>query len=423
MRVGLLVLAAFAAAPTTAADLLPKDRQRVVFLGDSNTFAGHFIAYIEAYLITRFPERKIELINLGLPSETVSGLSEADHPYPRPNVHDRLATALAATKPHVVVACYGMNDGIYSPFDEARFKKYQHGMLKLIADCEKAGARVVLMTPDPFDARPLKDKVLPKGAEKYSWLRPYEKYDEEVLTKYSEWLLTLRAKGYAVADPHAAILRHLAQMRKKEPEYRVSGDGIHPNETGHLFVALELLAALKAPLNPPPGETPSTEPEEKSPFVLVSDSAWPTFLYTDRLDPPGDPKWDARLTNWTDATANSRVRIPKVPGEGGMKYDLIVSDKKVVTLSKKEWESGIDLRPHLPNAVGKVKRAAELFDLVSQKQKMMGLAWLTDVGHKRPDTPKGIPLAEAKSKAGELDLRIRKLAQPDFVSVGIVPAK
>src|SRR5438132_4669375 len=90
-----------------------KDGQRVVFLGDSNTYAGKYIAYLDAYLCTRFPDKRFELINLGLPSETVTGLSEPDHPYPRPNIHDRVERALTLAKPDVVVICYGMNDGIY----------------------------------------------------------------------------------------------------------------------------------------------------------------------------------------------------------------------------------------------------------------------------------------------------------------------
>src|SRR5581483_11418041 len=128
-----------------------RDGQRVLFLGDSNTFAGRFIVHLDAYLYTRFPEQKFELINLGLPSETISGLSEPDHPYPRPDVHERLDRALTKIKPDVVVACYGMNDGIYYPFAEERFRKYQEGMRRLIACCEKAGAKVMLMTPAPFD--------------------------------------------------------------------------------------------------------------------------------------------------------------------------------------------------------------------------------------------------------------------------------
>src|SRR5439155_9496474 len=134
--------------PTTLAcadgPFLLKDGQRVVFLGDSNTYAGKFITYLDAYLCTRFPEKRFELINLGLPSETVSGLSEADHPYPRPNVHDRVDRALQLTNPDIVVICYGMNDGIYSPFHEDRFAKYKEGVTKLIAKVERTGAKAIL---------------------------------------------------------------------------------------------------------------------------------------------------------------------------------------------------------------------------------------------------------------------------------------
>src|SRR6266576_7102721 len=118
MRPALAFLVLSIAASNTLADdpFILKDKQRIVFLGDSNTYAGKYIAYLDAYLCTRFPDKRFELINLGLPSETVSGLSEPDHPYPRPNVHERIAAALAKTKPNIVVACYGMNDGICYPF-------------------------------------------------------------------------------------------------------------------------------------------------------------------------------------------------------------------------------------------------------------------------------------------------------------------
>src|SRR4029078_2249176 len=146
MRILMSVLVlCLTAVPTFAQEpFLLKDGQRVVFLGDSNTAAGKFIAYLDAYLCTRFPDKRFELINLGLPSETVSGLSDPDHPYPRPNVHDRIDRALQLSKPDVVVICYGMNDGIYYPFDEGRFGKFKDGMTKLIEKVEKAGAKVIL---------------------------------------------------------------------------------------------------------------------------------------------------------------------------------------------------------------------------------------------------------------------------------------
>jgi hypothetical protein len=103
---------------------LPAGVKRVVVLGDSITYSGQYIEYVEAYAVSRFPERRIEFLNLGLPSETVSGLTEPGHAggqFPRPDLHERLARVLAQTKPDFIIACYGMNDGIYYPFGEERF--------------------------------------------------------------------------------------------------------------------------------------------------------------------------------------------------------------------------------------------------------------------------------------------------------------
>src|SRR5260221_8187643 len=134
----LLPLPPIAAPPIQAQKVLPPLRNvhRILFLGDSITYSGGFIDEIELYLFTHFPENKPEIINLGLPSETVSGLSEEGHAgraFPRPDLHERLERALDKIKPDMVVACYGMNDGIYYPFSEDRFRKFREGYLKLEA--------------------------------------------------------------------------------------------------------------------------------------------------------------------------------------------------------------------------------------------------------------------------------------------------
>ncbi len=132
---GMLCLAAVSnPSRLVAEDFSPLKAKRILFLGDSITHAGGYISIIEARLIANGVESRPESINLGLPSETCSGLSEPDHPFPRPDVHERLDRALAAAKADLVVACYGMNDGIYYPFSEERFAAYPVSETK--ADCE-----------------------------------------------------------------------------------------------------------------------------------------------------------------------------------------------------------------------------------------------------------------------------------------------
>jgi lysophospholipase L1-like esterase len=164
-----------AAGLSQAQSLFSPNIHRVVFLGNSITYAGGYVTYIEAYCRLLYPAQSIEFINVGLPSETVSGLSEeghADGKFPRPDLHERLARVLSLTKPDLVFASYGMNDGIYLPFDKDRFRKFQDGINWLHDEVSKTGAQIIHLTPPVYDEL--------KGDKKGYAL---------VLDRYSDWLL------------------------------------------------------------------------------------------------------------------------------------------------------------------------------------------------------------------------------------------
>ena len=106
--------------------------QRILFIGDSITQDGRYVSFIEYYFNSLFPKNKFDIISIGLSSETVSGLTEPGHPYKRPCLLDRIDSALVKIKPQIIIACYGMNDGIYHPQSESRMKAYREGINKLI---------------------------------------------------------------------------------------------------------------------------------------------------------------------------------------------------------------------------------------------------------------------------------------------------
>lgn len=224
------------AAPTDSSSA-PAAR-RILFLGDSITYSGQYVEYVETFLRLRFPDWPGEVLNLGLPSETVSGLSEEGHAggqFPRPDLHERLDRVLAKTRPDLIVACYGMNDGIYQPFSEDRFLKFQDGIRRLRAKANAAGAQVIHLTPPTFD--PVAGKRITPPETGYSG----------VLDRYSDWLLAQRAEGWGVVDLHGPMNRHLAERRNHEPAYRLAGDGVHPNDTGHWLMALPVMLHFGAP--------------------------------------------------------------------------------------------------------------------------------------------------------------------------------
>lgn len=225
-----------------AEDFLPGVK-RIVFLGDSITYAGQYVDDFDLYLLARFPQRTFEVINVGLPSETLSGLSEDGHAggkFPRPDLHERLDRVLAKTKPDLVFACYGMNDGIYLPFDDARFARFRDGILKLRAKVAAAGAQIIHLTPPTFhhlDARP---KPGPDGQPPKSLLGGYN----EVLDRYSAWLLEQRAQGWRVIDIHSPMNAFIETQRKTNSDFVFAKDGVHANAEGHALIADELIAGL-----------------------------------------------------------------------------------------------------------------------------------------------------------------------------------
>ncbi len=230
-----------------AAEPFPSaDQPRVLFLGDSITFAGHYVTLVEAHLRSARPDVPWQIVNAGLPSETCTGLSEPGHPFPRPNVHERLDRALEKFQPDVVVACYGMNDGIYYPFDAERYAAYQRGIQRLIDKVRASGAELVLMTPPPFDPLPLRGMGKLRGAEadEYAWFAIYEDYDD-VLARYAQWIKERgsREDVRMVVDLRTPVTRYIAERRRDDPDFTMAPDGVHLNNEGHGLLARAILAA------------------------------------------------------------------------------------------------------------------------------------------------------------------------------------
>jgi lysophospholipase L1-like esterase len=212
---------------------IPKKVHKILFLGNSITYSGHYVTDIEAWFVLHYPKQHIQFVNVGLPSETVSGLSEPGHAggkFPRPDLHERLARVLAQTKPDMIFACYGMNDGIYMPFDTGRFQKFKDGIMWLRGQLVATGAKVIHVTPPVFDE-------VKGGHPGYSG----------VLDKYSQWLLQLKdSLKWNVVDVHFPMKAYLEGHRKENPAFFFAKDGVHPDSIGHFVMAKQFLLYLGA---------------------------------------------------------------------------------------------------------------------------------------------------------------------------------
>lgn len=219
-----------------------KNARRVLFLGDSITAAGQYVGYFETWVVGQRWEHPPVIINAGLPSETVSGLSEEGHAggkFPRPDLGERLERILKVAKPDLVIACYGMNCAIYQPFDQARLENYQAGLKSLREKAAAVGAKVIHITPPFYD-----DLRSPKP---FSY--------NEVLDRYTAWLLSQRTNGWTVIDLHTPMTNVVREQRKTDPKFTLQPDGVHPNGDGHWLIAQQLMAAFSEG-NPPLPMTP-----------------------------------------------------------------------------------------------------------------------------------------------------------------------
>jgi lysophospholipase L1-like esterase len=220
--------------------------KRVLWLGDSITQIGDYVTFVQYYLDKLSPTDKIDIVSIGLASETVSGQSEKAHPFPRPCVLERLQRALDKVKPDVVVACYGMNDGIYHPQSDDRMQAFQDGINKLISTCREANVQLVLLTPPPFDKVAVKS-LRPMDAPDFSYMNPYEDYDS-VLSDYAKWELSQSSDSVVVIDLHTPFTDYLTKLRETDPHFSFTQDGIHPMGAGQLLMAEIILKGLKVPV-------------------------------------------------------------------------------------------------------------------------------------------------------------------------------
>lgn len=238
----LLVVCSVSAFAEDAPAIRPADR--ILLLGDSNTYAGGYATTLETWLTIHQPAADWTIINHGLPSETASGESEPAHPFPRPCVHERLTRALEKFRPTVVTIAYGMNDGIYYPPSPERLLAYQSGINRAVQQCQQVGARVFVLTPPMFDALPLKagGKLKPAGEKEYAWFSPYANYDE-TLGQFADWLKADGPKCQGIIDVRTPILNYVAEKRMTNPDFTMAGDGIHYDGTGHQLVARQIWKA------------------------------------------------------------------------------------------------------------------------------------------------------------------------------------
>ncbi len=200
----------------------------IVFIGDSITEQRMYPAYIESYLLTRFPSWNITFRNVGWSGDTMSLRT-------RGSFEIGLARDILPLKPAIALINFGMND---ARMGAANIPSYTDYAQKLVSALTNAGARVVLLTPSPEERY---EADQPGGSAYNNLLRQYDQALASVSDQMNVPLVNQ-------LEPFIACIetgRQAGVLGKTEAP-RLIPDGVHPNAAGHFIMAASILKGLQA---------------------------------------------------------------------------------------------------------------------------------------------------------------------------------
>ena len=207
-------------ATTRFAPLRIGDQETIVFYGDSITEQNLYSAYLETFLLSRFPQKKLASFNFGWGGDTASGGNK------------RFARDVAGVRPSLVFVNFGMNDGGYKAWDEPTYRNYLDAQKALADTIRTAGAREVLFTTSPVDdVRRGDEGVYNQTLSRMAW---------GVVGLASE-------RRLPVIDLLHPMVEVQRLAKEKEPAFTMIPDTVHPDPAGHLVMAYLAMRQIEAP--------------------------------------------------------------------------------------------------------------------------------------------------------------------------------
>jgi lysophospholipase L1-like esterase len=296
-----------------------RDRETIVFFGDSITEQNLYTAYLETFLLSRFRGKDLAVFNLGWSGDTASG------------GHKRFARDVVPVQPSLVFVNFGMNDGGYKAYDEATFRTYLAAQHALADTIRAAGARQVLFTTSPVD------DVLRKDQGVYN----------DTLARLAAGLGELAAeRGLPLIDLLQPMLEVQRRAKGRDPDFTMIPDTVHPDAVGHLVMAYLAMRRIDAPREV--GEIVVDGEDVRARGATVGNAAAADGGIEFDLTPPFLPFYvpeeaRAALDLVPLQEELNRFRLQVKPGPGGEPLVLSVDGGTAGVFTREELARGIDL--------------------------------------------------------------------------------
>jgi lysophospholipase L1-like esterase len=217
------ILLAAATAWLPAADPVFKAGDHIAVIGDSITEQKLYSRFIEVYVLASSGVADLDVAQFGWGGERASGWA------------GRSLKSIDWFKPTVATTCYGMNDGTYRAYTDDIGKAYRDNTARYTDLMMQAGVReLILGSPGVVDSVTWRNPV---GATVYN-------QNLERLAGIAKEVAD--AKGVRFADLHHPMAEAMVKAKTAFGNaYHVAGgDGVHPDQNGHLLMAAAFLSAL-----------------------------------------------------------------------------------------------------------------------------------------------------------------------------------
>ena len=201
---------------------------RVAFVGNSITDGGHYHSYIWLYYMTRFPEMRVWMGNLGIGGDTST------------EILNRLEGDVYGKIPTVVALTFGMNDSGYlehnsdtaQQFRDHRFALVESNYRKMEQTLASHSARVIQVGTSPYDQTSKFNNNI------------YRKKNDFICRMVDMQRVSAQKHGWEFFDFNRPMTDYNIEKQRTDSTFTLCGhDRIHPDNDGHMMMAYLFLKA------------------------------------------------------------------------------------------------------------------------------------------------------------------------------------
>ena len=182
------------------------------------------VCYGDSITKRSYPDILATLVNANVVRSAVAGQSTGQ-------AMSRLESEVLPNSPDVVVILFGTNDiRVDSEKVHVTPDKFRSNLTKMVTDCQKVGAKVVLCTLPPIN--------------KDAYFKRHDKKSYEDNGGLASLIADYRSIASVVAKANHATLVDLNALLADDTDW-LSSDGVHPTEVGNSILAKHIAAAVR----------------------------------------------------------------------------------------------------------------------------------------------------------------------------------